>query len=149
MSSKPGREKPPSHSRHSPLASLVAWWAILTRADKLLILGAALFIIGLSAYQFDPSPDGAEVVVEVAAEVFGPYPLSEPRSLRLDGPKGISEVEIREGAARIVAAPCPQLLCVRRGWVRRRGETAVCVPNRLVLRVQGRTYGKGFDMVSR
>ena len=149
MSSKPGPEKQPSLSRHPPLTSLVAWWAILTRADKLLILGAALSIIGLSAYQFDPSPDGSEVVVEVAEEVFGPYPLSEPRSLRLDGPRGISEVEIDQGAARIVAAPCPQLLCVRRGWVRRRGEAAVCVPNRLVLRVRGRTDGKGFDMVSR
>ena len=149
MSSKPGQEKPPNLTRYSPLASLVAWWAILTRADKLLILGAVLFIFGLSAYQFDPSPDGAEVVVEVAAEVFGPYPLAEPRSLRLDGPVGISEVEIDKGAARIVEAPCPKQLCVRRGWVRRRGEAAVCVPNRLVLRVQGRTDGKGFDMVSR
>ena len=149
MSSKPGQEKPPKLTRYSPLDSLVAWWAILTRADKLLILGAVLFIFGLSAYQFDPSPDGAEVVVEVAAEVFGPYPLAEPRSLRLDGPVGISEVEIDKGAARIVEAPCPKQLCVRRGWVRRRGEAAVCVPNRLVLRVQGRTDGKGFDMVSR
>ena len=149
MSSKSAQEKPSRPSRPSPLASVAALWPILTKGDKLLILSAAIFIIGLSVYQFDPSPDGAEVVVELTPEVFGPYPLSEARVLRFEGPMGISEVEIDTGAARIVAAPCLQQLCVRRGWVRRRGEAAVCVPNRMVLRIRGRTDGKGFDMVSR
>ncbi len=62
---------------------------------------------------------------------------------------GVSEVEIETGAARIVTAPCANQLCVRRGWVRRRGDAAICVPNRLILRVRSRDDGKGFDMVSR
>ena len=149
MSSKPGQGKRPRVSRPSPVAAAASMWTILTNADKLLILGAVVFIIGSSVFQFDPSSHGAEVVVELATGVFGPYPLSESRILRFEGPMGVSEVEIETGAAQIVTAPCRKLLCVRRGWVRRRGDAAVCVPNRLVLRVQGRDDGKGFDMVSR
>ncbi|MDD3244152.1 MAG: NusG domain II-containing protein [Eubacteriales bacterium] len=47
------------------------------------------------------------------------------------------QVEVKDGRARVCASDCPDQVCVRTGWISRPGQTAVCLPNRLVVRVSG------------
>jgi hypothetical protein len=71
----------------------------------------------------------------------------EWRRLPLDGP--LEEVEVvlegrrsllsvGEGRARFVESSCPDGLCVHRGWLDGPGETALCLPNRIELRLEGK-----------
>lgn len=46
-------------------------------------------------------------------------------------------VTVSGGSARIAASDCPDALCVARGDISRAGESAVCLPNRLSLVLEG------------
>ena len=81
-------------------------------------------------------PPGSEVVVE-SADQRQVYPLSRDQVLYLEGPMGRSRVEIARQGARIATSPCPEQRCVLQGWIRRQGEVAACLPNHLVLRIEG------------
>src|SRR5690606_17131717 len=53
-------------------------------------------------------------------------------------PGGQAVLEIANGAVRLLPQDedfCPRKVCVRTGWIRKPGETIVCVPNRLVMRI--------------
>jgi hypothetical protein len=62
--------------------------------------------------------------------------------ISLDGdavysPEGMPAVRIavRGGAVGFVSSDCPDKICVRSGFLRIPGQSAVCLPNRVVLRV--------------
>ncbi|MBI2502087.1 MAG: NusG domain II-containing protein [Candidatus Latescibacteria bacterium] len=116
-----------------------------TRADW--ILAALLVALSLGSQAFlGRRPPGSEVVVE-RDDRLQRWPLSLDQILYLDGPLGQSRVEIAGQRARILSSPCPEQRCVLQGWIHRRGEVAACLPNHLVLRIEGQ--GEAVDALSR
>ena len=45
--------------------------------------------------------------------------------------------EVREGAIAFKSSDCPDKICVNTGYINRAGQSAVCLPNRLTLRIAG------------
>ena len=90
-----------------------------------------------------------EAVVFASERELGRFDLHAPRVVRAPGPLGATEVEIADGAARILSSPCPHRFCVQRGWVRQAGQVSVCVPNRVILEIAGRPSASRLDGVSR
>ncbi|MDR1664988.1 MAG: NusG domain II-containing protein [Clostridiales bacterium] len=45
--------------------------------------------------------------------------------------------EVKNGAAAFIASDCPDKICVRTGFLSRAGQTAVCLPNKVSLRIVG------------
>ncbi len=87
-------------------------------------------------------PDGGSVsagaaLIESTAGSDGPYTLTGPRKIEYAGPLGVTVVEIGPSAARIVSSPCRHQICVNTGWMHHAGEVAVCLPNRVILRLVG------------
>lgn len=118
------REEAPASPRQAP-----------TPAD--LILAVLLVAGSLGSQVFlGRRPPGAEVVVE-SDDRLQRCPLNRDQVLYLDGPLGRSRVEIADQEARIAASPCPEQRCVLQGWIRRQGELAACLPNHIVLRIEG------------
>ena len=116
-----------------------------TSADRVLIgllLAAAL---GFLVFR-ERRPAGREVVIE-SREGRRHCSLAVPQVLYLEGPLGQSRVEIASQGARIAASPCPEQRCVQQGWIRRQGEVAACLPNHIVLRIEGQ--GETIDALSR
>ncbi len=109
---------------------------VLTWADRLVlyvVVGAALVLL------LTPSRAGEESVVRVTGDggferVLG---LTVDDTLTVAGPLGDTVIEVRGGEARVVSSPCPQKLCVKMGSAGEPGESAVCVPNRVVVTVVG------------
>jgi hypothetical protein len=50
---------------------------------------------------------------------------------------GTMRIELKGGAVRVAEAECPQQLCVNSGWIRQAGQSIVCVPNRIIIELQG------------
>lgn len=50
---------------------------------------------------------------------------------------GGNTIRIADGEISVVSADCPDKDCVRRGALRRTGESVVCLPHRLVIRISG------------
>ena len=114
-----------------------ALWPALTRADKIFALVVALGAVGLVFHGRYAAEAGSALVIEAMGAKPATYALSSYGHLRLAGPLGETEVEIGPKGVRVVAAPCTHKICMRRGWMNRRGDLAVCVPNGLVLRIAG------------
>ena len=123
-------------------------WQILTKADVVLVVAvtawAGALVVGSGS-----QGQGRWLVVEVRGSEKGSHSMSEARIIRVEGPLGVTEIEISADGARVVRAPCRNEICVRAGWIRRTGEVTVCIPNRVLLRLEGPRSGPRLDGVSR
>lgn len=103
------------------------------------ILGIALIgMLGVRLYQQKLAGDGALVVVTVDGEERGRYPLDADISERIElGDGTFNVLEIADGYAQIREASCPDQICVKHNHIRYTGETIVCLPNKVVVSVEG------------
>ena len=102
----------------------------------ILLAAAALYLL------FRPGGSGAWVVVTVDGTETARYPLHEELTVTL-GETDYNLLEISGGAACITDANCGDQTCVHTGAITREGETIVCLPHRLTVRVEG---GQGLDI---
>lgn len=121
---------------------------MIKKAD--LILAAALIIAGLAAsylLSFGDDP-GKELVITSHGELFGTYSLLEDRTIRVEGDDGhFNSVSIRDGSAYVEDSDCTGQDCVHSHEISVSGETIVCLPNKLVLEINGGE--KEYDSISR
>ncbi|MEJ2685558.1 MAG: NusG domain II-containing protein [Candidatus Sulfobium sp.] len=119
-----------------------------TVADRLLFL---VLLIGSVAGIFiarDALPQATGVVIDVAGKPAYNFPIDVNRTVTLHGPYGKMVVEIRDRKVRMKEAHCPNLLCVKEGWISK--GVIVCLPNKVVITVGGGTAGpKGVDAITR
>ncbi len=104
-------------------------------ADLLLI--GALLVVALSVFLVIEltRADGVCVQVSVDGHVVAEYPLSEDGEYSLNG--GTNLLVISGGEAYMKYADCPDGLCIGQGRVSRAGQTVVCLPNRVMIKVVG------------
>lgn len=125
-------------------------WSRLRPGDRLLVPLLLALAVGLILLQLGREP-GRKVVVEVAGQVVFTAPLDQTRQVGLNGPLGTTELRIADGQARILSSPCPNKICIGMGAVTRSGELLACVPNRLLVRVEGgnNREARDYDLLSR
>ncbi|WP_322176768.1 NusG domain II-containing protein [Acutalibacter caecimuris] len=99
-----------------------------------------LVLAGLLIWQHR-TPPGAVAILEVDGQAVARRTLatlSRPEPCTVTGQGGISlTVEFSPDGARFLSSGCPDQTCCRTGLVSRTGETAVCLPARAVLRIEG------------
>jgi hypothetical protein len=83
-----------------------------------------------------PGGAGAWAVVTVDGEEVGRYALSQDKRLTI-GEEDYNIVEISQGEAAVTEANCGDLTCVHTGRISREGETIVCLPHKLIVRIEG------------
>ena len=88
---------------------------------------------------------GGFVEVYQDGELLASYPLDLPREVTLNG--GTNILKIEDGVAYLSYASCPDLTCVNTGKISYNGQTIVCLPNRLAIKVVSEESG-GVDFVS-
>lgn len=125
-------------------------WARMLAGDRLVVLLLLAVCTGLILLQLGREP-GRTVVAEVDGKVVFTAPLDSARRVDLTGPLGKTELQIAAGEARILASPCPNKICIGMGAVSRSGELLACVPNRLLVRIEGGNASaeRSYDLLSR
>lgn len=78
---------------------------------------------------------GAEVVVYVDGEETGRYPLYEDCTVKIND--GTNMLVIEDGSAHMEEAKCPDQVCVRHKKISKNGENIICLPNKVVVSVEG------------
>jgi len=121
----------------------------MTMADHLVagvLLLAALAGIGLVAAQ----PAGRRVVAGDGDRVLFVAPLDQPGEVELAGPLGPTRLVIDNQGARIAESSCALKVCMGMGPARRPGDLLVCLPNRILVEVEGQTEEDSpYDLLSR
>lgn len=100
----------------------------LRPADWVVVVVAAALVGAAAVLAWTPA-SAAHVI-----EIRGPdrtvtLPLSNDQRVRVEGFVGDSTIEITEGRARFVDAPCRNRVCIAAGWLSAGGDFAACAPN--------------------
>lgn len=111
------------------------------------LLGLAL----LATFLLTLLPGGRRLIVERDGRVIYRAPLDRRRPVSLSGPLGETKALIENGTVRILQSPCRHKVCIGMGRIGRAGEWLACVPNHLLLRIEGgNALGEeGYDLISR
>ena len=114
--------------------------------DKIMIVLCVLFNAGLFYYFSSGMAQGGWVVIEVDRERVGRYSLYKDRITQVEGTLGKTKIEIRDGKARILKSPCKLKVCIKSGYIQYADRISVCLPNKVVVRVEGNAES-GLDAV--
>ena len=106
------------------------------RNDLLIILIPLLLCLCYGVWVNFSHQRGGYVYVEQDGEVIGEYPLSRDAEIKLENENGgFNVLVIKDGKADIISASCPDKVCVNHRKIGFEGESIVCLPNRLTVRV--------------
>lgn len=101
-----------------------------------LALIAFVSYIGIGFFQGANTKNGVAVVT-IDGEEYGRFPLAVDTTERIELPDGSYNIlEIRDGEADITDASCPDGICVNHRAVSKRGESIVCLPNKVVVEIE-------------
>lgn len=120
----------------------------MSRADRMLIIALAVVLVVAWPLGIALAGHGTGRVTITGPSGVSVIGLDQDGTYRIDGTAGGLTVKVRAGAVSITEASCPDRVCVHTGEVRTPGSLIACVPNGVVVRVEGRDDGS-FDAVVR
>ncbi|MBR1744036.1 MAG: NusG domain II-containing protein [Lachnospiraceae bacterium] len=113
----------------------------------ILLGGILLFSILLfSIYHFFPRAPGSYVNIRIDGKTEKRLPLEKDTTYTIGTKEASNTLQIKDGSASIIAADCPDKLCVHQHKISKKGETLICLPHKLVISIdssqEGDTYEK-------
>jgi len=118
----------------------------MTRADKLLIVAILLCaLFGLAKiyrHFFTPLDQLFPAQATITAEgnvvrTIDLDPAGGKLTLQVSGRLGPATVEVDRGKVRMLAANCPNQICVKQGWIQNPGASIVCLPGEIIIHLDG------------
>lgn len=74
-----------------------------------------------------------EAVVD--GKSYGVYSLNEDKEVEILTSYGRNLLIIKDGSAYVAEADCPDGICVRQGKINRKGQSIICLPHKLTIRL--------------
>ena len=110
----------------------------------------ALIATGWSFVFFWTSPgtrlQGQTADIIVSQKTVLTVPLQLDKIYTVQGHIGKSIIVVKQGKIRFRHSPCQKKYCILSGWHELSGDVAACLPNRVIIRVNGTP--KGYDVLS-
>ena len=109
-----------------------------THRNDIILIAVLLIACGvLALFLFVTRQDGGTVCVQIDGETVMELPLGEDTQVTLGEGAHTNILVIQAGTARVIEATCPDQVCVRQGAVQYAGESIVCLPNKLIVAIEG------------
>lgn len=105
---------------------------LIKKADFALIAALVVGVILAAALPLT-AKGGASVKITQDGQTVAELPLAQDSEMTV----GTVKIVIEGGAAYIAESDCADKICVRTGRLKKVGDTAVCLPNKLVVTVVG------------
>ncbi|VAW79602.1 hypothetical protein MNBD_GAMMA12-2316 [hydrothermal vent metagenome] len=120
-----------------------------TPGDILFLVLALLLIV--SSYFFlwrsaDNQHQGHTADIIVNQKTVMTVSLRQNKTYQIKGYVGLSTIVVYNGKIRFSHSACSKKYCILSGWHQLSGDTAACLPNRVLIRVNGTP--KGFDVLN-
>lgn len=118
--------------RPSPKLRPTAW-------DALVVLCVAALAVGLAVFQWrGGTSEALTAVVSVDGEEIDRVSLERAAGERTyQAGTYTLTVEYAAGSARVLSSDCPTQDCVHTGMITRSGQSIVCLPARIIIRLEG------------
>lgn len=108
-----------------------------TRVGDWVLFLLALFVVALLLQTYLDQPKASRVEIQVDGKLHGTYSLDQAKDIHLHSVDGSAVIQIAKGKARFKHASCHRQYCVHQGWLKREGQVAMCLPNRMLLTLVG------------
>ena len=111
---------------------------LFSSADAILIAVIAAACLLFFAWRHFTQPDAMRIIIEKDGKTVYTASLSAsaaPQTFFVDGTN--VEVYVHANGAVVISSDCPDQTCVHTGELHHAGDTAVCLPNRVVVRLEG------------
>lgn len=110
--------------------------------DACLLTGLLLLALLIrGSFNFIDRKEAKTVLVLRDGEMIAEYPLSEDQTMTISDENGYNLLMISSSEASISDADCPDRLCVSQKAISRKGESIICLPHKLVIRIESREEG--------
>ena len=115
----------------------------IKKGDILVIIICALIgaLSFLPPFLFKDKSSPAYAVIEADGKEVKRISLKDNADVEINGVKIIVE----DGCAWVEHSDCPDKTCVKTGKISKTGQRAVCLPNRVMVYIEG---GRGYDTVA-
>ncbi len=117
------------------------YWFKGSWADRLLLLLCIALIIASWQWIHASVSSGPPMAMIYHGEkLLARYPLAsdgEPIHFHAEGELGVSEILIDRHGARFLSSPCTTHYCVAHGARNTHGDIVACVPNRILIAIEG------------
>jgi len=110
-----------------------------------IILVAAIFVMiiaGITGYSFYKNTHKSNRKIAVIKKdnkiirTIDLDNLENPERITIEG-KYTDIILVEKGRIRFENADCPDLVCVKTGWLSEKGDIAVCLPNQTIIKIEG------------
>ncbi len=118
------------------------------RNDFILILLVVIIVSAAGAIYYLFREEGSFVSVSVDGELYGVFALTDERTEHLLSSRGTNTLIIKDGKASIESASCPDGICAAHRPISREGESIVCLPNKVVVTVNGSENSPEVDIIA-
>lgn len=105
--------------------------------------------IGVFAYKRYVSGSSRIAVIEQNGKVIKTIDLKKVESkseITIPYNDHYNKIELEPGKIRFIDADCPDKVCVKTGWISEPGQTAVCLPHKLMIKIEGKN--SNYDQIS-
>ena len=109
---------------------------MLTKNDKKLIFG--LIVLSLILFLFGKKVEKGKFAIIKIGRLEKKISLLEEKKFEIKGKKGKILIEIRNEKIRVLESSCPQKICVNTGWINKKGQSIICIPNQVFVAVEGK-----------
>lgn len=106
------------------------------------LLCLSLCIFGILMFNREK---GSTVIVEVSGKTVGVYSLDKNIEIEING--GSNHLVIKDGYVYLTDADCPDKTCVKTGKISYSGQSIICLPNQVIIKIIGNTVDS-VDLVS-
>lgn len=97
--------------------------------SSLYLLRQAFF----AGHLFTSQKSAGVVEIQIDGKVVETLDLQKERAFKING--GTNTVQIENGKVKMAAANCPDQICVHQKAISRNGESIICLPNKIVLKI--------------
>lgn len=113
----------------------------MNKAAKLILAALILAVAASGAWIVlgDRDADDPRVIVEVDGELYCAYDMDEVDGIiPISTPNGgENRLYVQEDLVFMDSANCPDHLCVKQGVIRDSSVPIVCLPNKVIVRIEG------------
>lgn len=118
------------------------------RNDIFLLAGIVLMAVVFAVVYFFTRKDGSYAVVLKNGNEIARYSLAEDITVPItDGDTVTNVLVIKDGKAFVSKAICPDQICVEHSAVSKAGQTIVCLPQELVIKIAASNNADSPDVV--
>lgn len=110
------------------------------KRTDIVIIAVVLFacIFSLAIRSFIGSSAGANAEIYKDSRLIKTVGLSKPQEFNIDG----VIFKVKDGKIRFEKSDCPDELCVSRGYIGKINDIAVCIPNKMYIKITGASGSK-------